>query len=130
MLRQKVPLDGQLTDHELFKQLPLGDIWQDARLPEVFLYLLDHRSLTIPSSWYATMMELKLELEKFVIWQQFFMYCGRSTLEGTAWVLMCCNYEAKVVTASDLREAELQIIRKPLERNITLNMFQLFVLFS
>ena len=64
-LRQKVPVDATFTDQQLFQQLPLGDKWNDARLVELFFYLLQSRSLSIPDCWLQTMMEFKRDLEAF-----------------------------------------------------------------
>ena len=69
-MRQKVQVDGSKTDQELFKELPLGDLWQDAALPSVYLYLLRGRTLVIPDAWYDTMMDLKKEMEKHANWLQ------------------------------------------------------------
>ena len=67
-LRQKIPLDANFTDQDLFKQIPLGDRWDDARLVEVFFYLLQSHSLSIPDSWHDTIMDFKTELEAFEHW--------------------------------------------------------------
>ena len=50
-LRQKVDLDVQLTDRQLFASLELGDVWADAKLPAVYWYLRNLNSLSVPDSW-------------------------------------------------------------------------------
>lgn len=38
-LRRKVLIDGGLSDRELFAQMATGDVWDDAKMPEVFEYI-------------------------------------------------------------------------------------------
>ena len=38
-LRVRVPVDTTLTDRELFSQMPIGDLWSDAKMVECFEYL-------------------------------------------------------------------------------------------
>lgn len=38
-LRQKRPVDTNLSDKELFESLPLGDVWRDANLADCYRYL-------------------------------------------------------------------------------------------
>ena len=38
-----------------FKALPLGDIWRDAELPEVYHYLRHSTKPKIPASWEVAM---------------------------------------------------------------------------
>ena len=99
-MRQKVKVDGSKSDHELFKELPLGDLWKDAGLASVCLYLMCGRSLVIPDAWHDTMMDLKKELEKHANWLH--------VLELYK-ALQYSNYMpcalAQVVTAADLRAA-------------------------
>lgn len=54
-LRSKVPADPQRTDRELFMAMPPDDLWIDAALPEVLLYLADNQHLEIPPSWHGCM---------------------------------------------------------------------------
>ena len=65
-MRQKKPIDGKATDRELFDQLEFSDPWVDAKLPEVFLYLLTNDNLQIPDSWHSSIMRLKMEVELYV----------------------------------------------------------------
>ena len=69
-LRQKPSLDARLTDQQMFKQLPLNDVWREAKLTDVFFYLLQNEKLAIPDSWLATIMDFKKELEAFALWLQ------------------------------------------------------------
>ncbi|CAE7353547.1 unnamed protein product [Symbiodinium sp. CCMP2456] len=62
-LRQKVLINTKLTDRELFERLPLGDVWSDAGLADVFMYMLQSHSLNIPDSWLDTMMDFKSQLQ-------------------------------------------------------------------
>ena len=55
-----------MSDRELFQALPLQDPWTDAKLPTLFLYLLENHKLTIPYSWHDPVMQLKEELKDFV----------------------------------------------------------------
>ena len=38
-LRVRVPVDTTLSDRELFSQMPIGDVWSDAKMVECFEYL-------------------------------------------------------------------------------------------
>ena len=38
-LRGRRDVDFSLTDKEIFENLPMGDLWLDSRIHEVFLYL-------------------------------------------------------------------------------------------
>ena len=69
-LRQKPSLDVRLTDQQMFKQLPVNDVWREAKLTDVFFYLLQNEKLAIPDSWLATIMDFKKELEAFALWLQ------------------------------------------------------------
>ena len=64
-MRQKASIDLKKTDRELFDSMPSGDCWVDARLPEVFLYLLQSHRLTVPDSWQQSMLKMKREAEQF-----------------------------------------------------------------
>ena len=60
------PLNGIMSDREIFDALDLGDPWTDAGLPTLFMYLMGSRTLVIPDSWHGPMMRLKAQLEDFV----------------------------------------------------------------
>ena len=47
-----------------FKALPLGDIWRDAELPEVYHYLRHSTKPRIPASWEVAMEAFDMELEE------------------------------------------------------------------
>ena len=80
-LRQKVTVDTSLSDKELFEALPLGDKWDEALLVDTFFYLLQNKSLAIPSSWAPAMMKFKEELQAFAYWKQL----TRGLWKCTAW---------------------------------------------
>lgn len=63
-LRQKQPINLALTDLELFEQLPLSDVWDDARLVEVYQYLRQSDKLMIPHMWEPVMDKLDSEINK------------------------------------------------------------------
>ena len=100
-MRQKVEVDGSKSDHELFKELPLGDLWKDAGLASVCLYLIRGRSLVIPDAWHDTMMDLKKELEKHA--NRLHVIELYKALQYYIRYMPCAL--AQVVTAADLRAA-------------------------
>ena len=65
-LRQKVAIDSQKTDREIFDELPTGDCWIDADLPGLFLYLYHEAELKIPDSWSETMASFRQEMQEWV----------------------------------------------------------------
>ena len=71
-LRQKVALDPQLTDLQIFQGLSHEDCWVDASLPQVFLYLYQHPNLKIPDEWEYTMRTFHMEMQEYVAWLQLF----------------------------------------------------------
>ena len=54
-LRFKTPVDPFQTDREIFANMTNTDLWLDADLPSVLLYLANNKHLAIPSSWQRTM---------------------------------------------------------------------------
>ena len=68
-LRQKAVIDPALTDLQIFLRLPDdADCWTDAKLPTVFLYLIENENLRIPEEWYYHMMCMKANMQKYVTW--------------------------------------------------------------
>lgn len=63
-MRQKQPLNPELTDLQIFCSLSDSDCWADAQLPSVFLYL--YEKATIPDQWHHVMKSFKTEMEKYV----------------------------------------------------------------
>ncbi len=63
-MRQKKPLNPELTDLQIFCSLSDSDPWVDAELPTVFLYL--YEKATIPDQWHDVMTSFKTEMEKYV----------------------------------------------------------------
>ena len=58
---------GQKTDKEIFDELPCGDVWDDANLIRVFMYLYNMESTSVPTTWQASMASFKQELEEFAV---------------------------------------------------------------
>lgn len=69
-LRQKVAINPQRTDLQIFQGLPNHDCWVDAKLPTLFLYLFENENLRIPDEWTATMQSMYLDMKKLVTWLQ------------------------------------------------------------
>lgn len=59
-IRQKVPIDPKATDVQLFSQLDLGDVWEDADLVSVYKYL--RQGVTVPDTWQLPLAKLDNEL--------------------------------------------------------------------
>jgi hypothetical protein len=69
-LRQKTAIDPTRTDLQIFMGLSNDDVWTDAELPSVFLYLYENEKLCIPNEWQWAMLQMKLEMQKYVTWLQ------------------------------------------------------------
>ena len=67
-MRQKIHVSGGETDQDLFRKLPLADVWPDAELVQVWAYLYANKKLRIPSSWESTMATFHTELLDSVPW--------------------------------------------------------------
>ena len=63
-LRNKNTLALDKTDLELFKEYPTGDLWEDARLPSVYMYIRRNPHLVIPDSWEAVIADFDHELDQ------------------------------------------------------------------
>lgn len=63
-LRQKKEVNLNLSDKEIFQSMPLGDVWQDANLIEVYRYLRKFKKNVVPQSWESVFDDLNAELEK------------------------------------------------------------------
>ena len=61
-MRFKYKVDRKLTDRELFQQMPLGDVWVDAKMHLVWKYIYSSKYVTIPSSWENAMRQFDSEL--------------------------------------------------------------------
>lgn len=59
-MRQKVPVDPKATDVQLFAQLELGDVWEDADIVSVYKYL--RQGVTVPDTWQLNLAKLDHEL--------------------------------------------------------------------
>ena len=62
-LRQKWAVNPALTDLDIFSSLETGDVWVDAKLPSVFMYL--YKRAAIPDAWHNVMESFRVEMEKF-----------------------------------------------------------------
>ena len=67
-LRNKTTTNPDLSDVELFKALPMKDMWEDAKLPSVYFYLRRNKYLVIPSCWESTIESFDKELDAKVSW--------------------------------------------------------------
>lgn len=65
-VRHKFPVNLKKTDRELFDQLPVGDCWIDARMPEVWSYIFNSKYVCIPETWKTTMDKFNFELQNIV----------------------------------------------------------------
>ena len=65
-LRQKRPLDPSKTDLQIFRGLSDDDLWVDAGLPEVFLYLYGAYKNQVPDGWELAMMEMEAKMQGMV----------------------------------------------------------------
>ena len=63
-LRQKKEVNLNLSDKEIFQSMPLGDVWQDANLIEVYRYLRKFKKHVVPQSWESVFDDFDAELEK------------------------------------------------------------------
>lgn len=61
-MRQKREVDPSLTDVQLFRQLELGDLWQDASMVECYQYLRGMKRIQIPSCWDCALSEFDAQL--------------------------------------------------------------------
>ena len=52
----------------LWEEMPIGDIWLDAQLPKVWIYLLSNRHLKVPDSWQKAVKAFDKELMELEAW--------------------------------------------------------------
>ena len=62
-LRNKTVVQPGRSDRELFEQMPLGDVWSDANLAEIYFYARSNPHLVIPDSWTSTIATFDRELD-------------------------------------------------------------------
>ena len=62
-LRNKQPVNPQMTDKEIFESMSLDDCWFDAKLPSLYWYLRSLRHLKIPETWETTIANFEEELK-------------------------------------------------------------------
>ena len=60
----KQHLDPMLTDRELFSTMPMENVWWDAKLPQLYWYLRQLPSLSIPESWSSAIQQFEQELQE------------------------------------------------------------------
>ena len=51
VLRQKKAINHAATDVEIFHAMPIGDIWKDGNLLEVYFFLKKNKRLKLPDCW-------------------------------------------------------------------------------
>lgn len=73
-MRQKQPLNPELTDPQIFCSLSDSDCRADAQLPTVFLYL--YEKATSQDQWHDVMKSCKTEMEKYVTRLQMVCVCS------------------------------------------------------
>ena len=78
-LRNKNTANPDLSDVELFKALPMKDLWEDAELPSVYFYLRRNKYLVIPSSWEDTIECFDTELDARVSWALYYIILSRTS---------------------------------------------------
>ena len=61
-MRCKKPVDLRMTDKDIFLTLPMGDVWVDAKMPEVWSYLYGSKYVEIPDSWQFAMKQFHNEV--------------------------------------------------------------------
>lgn len=64
-LRQKKTVDTSKSDRELFEELPLDDVWEDAKLADVYFYLRASKKTQIPNTWVQVFEELDTQLASY-----------------------------------------------------------------
>lgn len=75
-LRCKVHIDHTATDRELFMNMENSmDLWLDAELPSVLLYLAENKHLSIPASWHGCMMQFIEHVRREVLWINWNLQC-------------------------------------------------------
>ena len=61
-LRHKNVVPAEMTDRELFENMPMGDIWPDCDLAKTYFYARQNRHLVIPDTWLPTIRAFDAEL--------------------------------------------------------------------
>lgn len=65
-MRNKLTLDPEKTDRQLFDEMDSQDIWVDSRIIETFLYLIENRQCRIPLEWQDSMRAFHEEMKQWV----------------------------------------------------------------
>ena len=64
-LRQKKTIDTKKSDRELFEELSLDDVWEDAKLVDIYFYLRASKKTQIPDSWVQVFEALDAQLASY-----------------------------------------------------------------
>ena len=75
-MRRKQHVDLRMTDKDICLNLPTGDVYMDAKMPEVWQYLYSSKHLEIPDSWEFAMKQFHNEVLEIATWLQ----CHPSTV--------------------------------------------------
>ena len=73
-LRNKTMVDPLLTDQQIFKAMEVGDCWEDAAMPSLYMYLRKGQHLVIPDSWLEAIDAFDKELDECVFGWHFNIY--------------------------------------------------------
>lgn len=65
-LRHKRPVNLKMSDKDLFQSLPVGDLWLDGCMHQVWFYIYACKHVHIPDSWVVVMEEFNKEVEQTV----------------------------------------------------------------
>ena len=84
-LRQKELIDLSLSDKEVFQSLPLGDLWEDARLVEVYRYMRKYKCYKVPVCWQHVLEDLDAELDRVCPLSQSSSSSDQNASETTGW---------------------------------------------
>lgn len=63
--KAKKTIDTSKSDRELFEELPLDDVWEDAKLADVYFYLRASKKTQIPNTWVQVFEELDTQLASY-----------------------------------------------------------------
>ena len=63
--KAKKTVDTSKSDRELFEELPLDDVWEDAKLVDVYFYLRASKKTRIPDTWVRVFEELDTQLASY-----------------------------------------------------------------
>ena len=105
-LRNKNVVEPGLSDRELFERMPLGDVWSDANIADVYFYARSNPHLEIPDTWRSTIAIFDQELDTRV---PVLHYCMTSTIACLVHDRLCAP--AQVNACPELREEYMDLLR-------------------